>query len=227
MKNAEKEVKTSYLLPRDQVNFAARVRMVNAVWTDVYPNSQFEFIGKNDFSTLVTDFLTAIDGKKLLLTQRKETTNTLKDLLKEGKKQLSALKKYISLQHEGMDKATAYSLYGLVTVDKKGYYSFPVDKDNFLAALKILLNKLSEPNNAIATQKYGLAYWQDFQSRLTVAWDKAQTMDSDLSQYTATIQTLFPRLKEIVGSIRLVLKANNPSTYKNVWREWGFQTEKN
>ena len=220
-------VKKMYLLPNDQVNLAARAQTIASNWNNMYPNVVFDFLSRQDFAQLASNYETSVNAKRLLLTQRKDITNTLKELSSEGKKHAGALKKYISLRHEGTHKQTAMSLYGLVSINKTNLYSLPQDRDKSLAALGVLVAKLSEADNPIAAEKYGLTYWQEYQTKLKDNWTKAQNIDSQLAGLTNTINALQGSLKEKIVGIRFALRAGNPKTYRTIWREWGFQTEKN
>jgi hypothetical protein len=210
-------------LPTDQVNIAATSRLVSEIWTTKYPNFNIVATNLANFTTLATRFGQNVTAKSQLLGKRKVLSQSLVTLNKEMDAKVKYLKSYLKEEFGEEAARSYYASFGLVSEGKSE--KLPSDRDRRVMSLKAIVSEIGG-NVALSNKKYGLTYWTTQLNELETQWQAAKNMDSDLSAYTDILRTDQAELKVLLLKIKQQLKLNSGNTYKQVWREWGFQTEK-
>lgn len=210
--------------PQDYLNRANLGLSVFTNWTNFFPNYQVNFCTQASFKQLFTDF----SAQAMLNSQqdalKKNNTQNLKTVNSQITKGVVRLKEYIRDAYSTNIDAM-YAAYGLEK-DTKNTYSLPVDNDRRAQRLAILLQKLGEANNPIATRTQGLAYWQGLITTHDTEWTSSKNLKSQKAQLSQNCKALHKQAGEWLQKLnRQIAIDNDKSTVDTVRRTFGFLNE--
>lgn len=210
--------------PQDYLNRANLGLSVFTNWTNFFPNYQVNFCTQASFKQLFTDF----SAQAMLNSQqdalKKNNTQNLKTVNSQITKGVVRLKEYIRDAYNTNIDAM-YAAYGLEK-DTKNTYSLPVDNDRRAQRLAILLQKLGEANNPIATRTQGLAYWQGLITTHDTEWTSSKNLKSQKAQLSQNCKALHKQAGEWLQKLnRQIAIDNDKSTVDTVRRTFGFLNE--
>ena len=215
--------RTVISLPASQINLASVARYVAEQWANKFSSFTTTFLTLTELQSIGTRFHQAVSTKSALLGKRKILTKELNVLCSAMDKNTTILKSYLKEEFGTELAKSYYTSFGLSTDSKKSI--LPSDRDKRILALQNIVNAMTT-HTALGSRKYGLLYWTEQLNTLQTQWQTAKQTDSELSALTETIRTDYPILRLYLTKIKQQIKLNNGSTYKQSWRDWGFQTEK-
>jgi K+-sensing histidine kinase KdpD len=109
---------------------------------------------------------------------------------------------------------------------QKPVAKLPIDNDDRIAAMRVLINKLEEPNNILAAQEYGLAAWRLLLSELQAAWADSRTLKSARTVPVRATAEQSKELKSILSRLRMQINIDfHGANINQVYREFGFLKE--
>ena len=207
----------------DNLNLAQLGITSGDAWGTKYPTMQTTFISQADYLALHQNFRTLVLDQSNNNSVRSQTTTTLKILNAEITKSVKFIKNYLTEEYG--DTAKSYYLaYGFVFEGKN--HTISKDNDLRMQALDILVAELSKTNNPFANRKYGLVYWEALRNSHRDTWTLGKTVDGDRSMGSSNIKTVKEQAKSLQNRLRAQIRVNYPDMYKNVLRDFGFQSEK-
>lgn len=210
-------------LPASQINLASVGRYVAEQWANKFSTFTTTFLTLTELQSICTRFHQAVSTKSALLGKRKILTKELNVLCSTMDKNSTFLKAYLKEEFGTESAKSYYTSFGLGTENKKSM--LPSDRDKRILALQNIVNAMTT-HTALGSRKYGLLYWTEQLNTLQAQWQIAKQTDSELSALTESIRTDYPILRAYLTKIKQQIKLNSGSTYKQSWRDWGFQTEK-
>lgn len=105
-------------------------------------------------------------------------------------------------------------------------FQLPVDNDDRIAAIEVLLNKLREPNNLIAPQAYGLQAWESMYDEHKEAWSESKSIKSSRTVPVRATAEQSEELKSILSRLRMQISVDFfGANINQVYREFGFLNE--
>ena len=211
--------------PIDYINIAELGVTSGTAWKTKYPTLTVSFITVTEYLNLHTDMRTNAVKTKQLNADRKQATDILKAIHKLIGKHLYNLKGYIIDEFGKENAIRLYDQYGIIHKGKK--YAFPSDNDDCGRSLDMVVAELSKPAHPLANKKYGLDFWIVQRDAQRAAWATNKTMDGERSMLTATLQSQKKEAVKLQARLRTHLRAAFGDSYKSVWRDFGFQNEKN
>ncbi len=217
-----KRVTKKSSVPVDDVNFAALGLRVAATWA-TYPNLKLLYVTQQAFSTKTTQLDTFVQQRISEQQARPTKTVSLKDLTVEAKFGIKIVRGYLLETFKDAKKAAQHYLdFGLEK--KNDAWSLPTDQQRLALALRTI--KQSITTYGYDAKDYGLTYWTDLEANYTAALADAISSDGNSSNTVNQKDVLKKEIKDIMVSLRFLIRANYPSTYAGVLRDFGFQKEK-
>jgi len=153
---------------------------------------------------------------------RASVTNDLKSLDTKINQHTGYLKDYLKEKY-GKDNFISYFPQFGISMRGKSY-SYPPDRNKRSAALKLTLAAITA--NALQDRTYGLAFWQDIQTKYEAALALSVNTDSSVAGLVSAKNEHRKQIQKTLNALIHILKGNYPDTYAGVLREWGFQKEK-
>lgn len=154
-------------------------------------------------------------------TKRTPISAQLKVLDRKMNNEVSYIKGFLQIIYEKDNSLSHLAEFG-IEKSPKGY-TFPSKRQDRLTSIKLLIAALTEHN--INDEKHGLPLW----SELKIQYEDLVILTIDnITNFTKLIgdrDLLIEDLRKILGSIINVVKGNNPDTYDNILRSWGFLRE--
>ena len=210
--------------PTDILNIAEAGITTGNNWGTKYPTLSVTFVSQADYLALHEVLRTDVVTQKA-----NESNRTLQyAALKTTNAKIAAaqkyLKGYIAEQYDTANAKTYYTAYG---IEKKGNaYGIPVDNDQRMRALDAMIATLSQTGNPFKTKKYGLTFWTALRDAHRTAWTQCKNIDGTRSVLSAAIKANKVLALSYQSRLRQQIKVNEPISYKNIWRDLGFQAEK-
>ena len=209
--------------PTDYVNLSQLCVTVAANWLQFYPTYVVNFSSLADFTALAQDFFDKANQNANQDISKKDNSATLKALTKEIRTSLPRLKEYIRDEYSTNTDAM-YAAYGLELVTNR--MAFPTDNDRLMQRLSILLLKLQEPNNPLASRNKGLAYWENLITQHATEWTTAKNMKSQKAQLSQDCKNLKKDAEQKLSKLyRQIAIDNDRSQVASVRRSFGFLNE--
>ena len=219
-----KKITTMASKPTDYVNRAALGVNLAKNWLLSYPNYTVSFVTQADMEALSNDFSAKAIENSLQDSLKQTNSVALKNANTEISKAVTRLKAYIKDEYE-VNLETHYAAYGLEK-DGNNNYIIPTDNDRREQRLTILLQKLSEPNNPIATRKVGLAFWTDVIAQQKAAWNDSKAMKSRKAQLAEECRTMHVQSGEWISKLYKSIAIDfEKSKVASTRRAFGFLNE--
>lgn len=212
--------------PQDFVNLAELGIIVAKSWENNYPTYLVKFSSFSLLATTSASFKTKSVENASHDMNKSNNSKMLKNVNAEIDAAVKSLRKYIQAENPNeKDFSKLYIAYGLES-NKQGTYGLIKDNDRRRQRITLLIAKLSEPGNIIASQTYGLLFWQNLQERHNIEWDKSKTMKTHKATLSHETRTLFNEVNEILRKLKAQIKIDFPKTeHSKVLREFGFLGE--
>jgi hypothetical protein len=209
--------------PTDYINRAQLAITVAANWQQFYPTYVVNFTTAANMATLAQNFYDKANQNANQDILKKDNTANLKSITQEIRKNTARLKEYIRDEYDTNVEAM-YAAYGLEKVNNN--ISFPTDNDRLMQRLGILLAKLQEAGNPLASRKQGLVYWQDIITRHATEWTTAKNMKSTKSQLAQECKDMHKTVGDKLSKMyRQIAIDNDRDQVASVRRSFGFLNE--
>jgi len=153
---------------------------------------------------------------------RGNITGELKELHKEADISIEHVKNRLS--EKLGSKRKAIECYREIGVVKEQTYKLPRSKEMRVNSFEVLLNGLK--TYELENTTFGKEYWTDLRDRYSSFVDLARNTDGSVSHKVGTLNEERKELKQFFNSFILIIRANYPTTWRNVLRDYGFQKEK-
>jgi len=211
---------TTAAIPAADVDFMDVAKKVAATWLAT-PDITLVWKKSGDFDKQVQDYAQSLSSRKATGSLRPGQTFTLKQLDKQIDDAVREVKVYIERKFKTAGAVAQFARYGII---KDGTnYRMSRDRNNRKEALKLMIDAIAE--DGFANEEYGTAFWTEVQTNLTNALAASGNIAGDVSGKVATKNQQKIAVKKVMTSLQLILRGNYPDTYKQVYRDWGWQKE--
>ena len=192
-----KTIKRKSEMPTRKITTALLGGDVGLNWENHFPNFRMANVSARDMQADALRLKALLKGSNDNVSDLRQNTADLAAQNKLINSALNTLKSHIKIEcwQNGNNLEAEYSKHGLYGTGHK----LPSDNGLRQVALQALVSKLQEPNNPIATQAQGLAFWLDLQTRHATLWNNS-------NQYRATKSVLAQHTDVLVAKITLDLK---------------------
>jgi hypothetical protein len=215
---SKKKLQTN--IPRKDVDLATLAIAVDDKWATT-PALTLLWIDEPKFKILVHSFNTNLNNRLLVGSNRPSVTQSLAQINTSIDEATDCVKVYILKKFKKASAKAQYHRYGIA---KEGSnYRLPFDNDKRKLALPLMLAAINE--DGFANEEYGTIFWQNIKTSFINALNNSSDIVKNVSKKVAAKDADKKKIKQILVSIILLIKANYPATYKNVLREWGFIKE--
>ena len=203
-------------------DFADIATLVAAKWA-TEPFYKLKYTTPAALTTLVNNYAATLLTRQDTGNDRRPITVQLNELDTTINNHIKFIKNY--LQEKYNNTTLERAKYGAFGIEKvSGLYKIPSDRNNRRAALKKLV--LAITAEGFDTNTYGLAFWQPISNEYDTLMQQAGSTDGSVSLGVSNKNLMRKQIEQIVDSLEMLIKANNPDTYKGELRSWGFQKEK-
>jgi hypothetical protein len=210
--------------PGDYLNRAALARNVAKKWGEVFPNYTVRFCTQANLLVLADNFYAKALANSEHDGNKKQNSDALRMINKKITQSIARLKEYIRDEY-GEDAAANYALYGLEK-GKGTNYTFPTDNDRRAQRLIILLQKMGEANNPLASKKQGLAYWTETISSHSTLWEASKSMKSTKSELSQACKAYHKEVGDLLAKLHKQISIDfDKSEVATTRRSFGFLTE--
>lgn len=207
-------------IPAADVDFMDVARAAAATWL---ATADITLVWKTsgDFNTQVQDYATMLSSRKATGSLRPGQSLTLKQMDSRIDTAVKEVKVYIERKFKTDGAIAQFARYGIV---KDGsMYRMSRDRNNRKEAFKLMIDAIAA--DGFTAEEYGTAFWRDMQTSFSNALTQAGNTAGDVSSKVATKNQQKIAIKKVMTSLQLALRANYPDTFKQVYRDWGWQKE--
>lgn len=155
--------------------------------------------------------------------QRSSVTMNLNKLMNEGSDKMGKIKIEMLLRFPKAEAVRYYGQFGIVYEPGRGYV-FPKKYEEFQSSIKRMQEGIQQ--HGIESADYGLAYWQDLQTRFEDELRTATSKDTTSSVKVGETQKLRAEITRMLRSVILLVQAEEPEDYERILRNMGFRREK-
>ena len=207
-------------------NYADRAQLGMKVarnWQNNFPSYTTKFTTFADLLQLSQNL--ADEASKSKQAQGKKRVNTVKlqTLNKTIDDSLAKLKSNIQHATDTTD-STYFGMYGIQKI--RTTYMFPRDNDSRIEALEQLVAKLREPNDIVAQEAQGLAFWESLAAQHKAEWEQGGDINSDKSTASGGAKNYFKDCGNLLTKLQAQIRIDfNASQLPTVLRAFGFQQE--
>jgi hypothetical protein len=212
---------TTAAIPAADVDFMDVSKAVAATWMTA-PGITLLWKTNSDFEKQVQDYGLSLSSRKATGSLRPGQSLTLKQMDKQIDDAVKEVKVYIERRFKTSSAAAQFARYGIV---KEGsMYRLSRDRNNRKEALKLMIDAIAA--DGFGTEEYGTAFWADMQTNYSNAVTQAGNTAGEVSSKVATKNQQKQAIRKVMTALQLVLRGNYPDTYKQVYRDWGWQKER-
>jgi hypothetical protein len=207
-------------IPIADVDFMDVAKTVATSWL---ANPPITLLWKNsgDFDKEVQAYTTSLGSRLNTGSVRPGQTLTLKQLDKKVNDAITEVKVYIEKKYKKANAQAQFTRFGIVK--ENGAFIFSRDRNNRKAAFDLMIAAIAA--EGFGAEEYGTAFWTSLQTDYNAALTAASTTTGDVSEKVATKNQQKLAIKKVLTNLLLVLKANYPDTYKEMYRKWGWKKE--
>jgi hypothetical protein len=214
------KTKSTKTIPDKDDDFGKLCAYVNNKWKE-NPFFVLLYITQPEFAAMVTQYNSTLGSKKTTAGKQSPLTGDLEEADKQIDKGVSQLKGYLKEKYE--ERAVDYyASFGIVY--KNGGYRFPIDREQRLNGLKLIVAAIE--TEGFADKKYGREFWNELYSRYDVKLDTSSRTTGAVSNKVSSKNQLKEQLTEVLNSLIDLLSGNYRKQFKAMLREWGFQKER-
>ena len=219
VKEVTKPVVRKLLIPRNDINLISTAEKVVEKWREV--GYVLSYITIDEFDTTLANYKAIVKERTITGAQRTPMSKRLSELDREINSSLEYIKGYIA---EEFGKSNAISHYGKFGIIRNGSgYRFPTDRQKKQEATKMLIEALV--THSFNERKYGVAYWQPIFDEYKALLGTNVESTGNISKFIGDKEPLKQLVMDTLRSLTYMIRANYPSNYKSVYRNWGLQKE--
>jgi len=214
-----KKVKRSSI-PTNEVDLISIAKRVAEYWSS--SELTLKWITAQEFINNINNFEQALNTQTTTKAGRSPIASQLSGLNKQIDVSIEHVKHYIIEKYGKRIATSYYAKFGIIR--NTNSYKLPKDQEYRVKALQELLKGLE--SEGFGDKVYGTTYWSDIYNSYSALVNTTSTNISQVSAQVMTKYQLRSNIKTVLNSILLIIKANNPVTYEQENRVWGFQKEK-
>ncbi len=207
-------------IPAADVDFMDVAKTVAASWL-ANPAITLLWKTSGDFDKEVQNYAISLGSRISTGSVRPGQTLTLKQLDKKVNDAVTEVKVYIEKKFKKANATAQFARYGIVRENES--YIFSRDRNNRKAAFELMIAAIAA--DGFGTEEYGTAFWTALQTDYAAALALASTTTGDVSEKVATKNQQKLAIKKVLTNLLLVLRANYPETYAEIYRKWGWKKE--
>ena len=208
-------------IPAADVDFMDVSKAVSATWLAT-PDITLVWKKSGDFDKQVQDYALSLSSRKATGSLRPGQSFTLKQMDKQIDDAVKEVKVYIERKFKTASAAVQFARYGII---KDGTnYRMSRDRNNRKEALKLMIDAIA--TDGFAAEEYGSAFWTNVQTNYKDALTLSGNTAGDVSGKVATKNQQKIAIKKVMTGLQQVLRGNYPDTFKEVYRDWGWQKER-
>jgi len=207
-------------IPTNDVDLISMAKRIGDYWSKT--NLTLKWITAQEFIDNVTTFELAQNTQTTTRATRSPMAAQLSALNKEIDINIEHVKNYLTEKYGKRSATSYYAKFGISKIF--GSYKLPKDQEYRVKALQELLKGLE--SEGFSDKVYGTDYWTNIYNTY---YSLVDTTSSNISQVSAQVMTKHQfrtNIKQVLNSLLLLIKANNPNTFESENRVWGFQREK-
>jgi hypothetical protein len=174
-----------------------------------------------EYETVLTDYTAAHEKTAEIKADKKKNARKLQDVDARCKGGLRSVKNYLD-DIFGNEKTVHYSSFGILK-DNNGGYIFPNSRLEKVYSLKQLIKAFDK--YGFTDNRIGTSFWQGLLNEYDEYMPIATALSGEETKVSGIKKVLKPQLREYLTTVKKTIEANNPTTYKSVLREWGYQRE--
>jgi hypothetical protein len=214
------KTKSTASLPAADVDFLDVAKAVAATWLT---NAAITLLWKNsaDFDKEVQAYANSLGSRISTGSIRPGQTLTLKQLDDKVNNAVTEVKVYIEKKYKKANAQAQFARFGIIK--DQSTYRISKDRNNRKAAFDLMIAAIAADD--FSNEEYGTAYWTALQAEYTAALTAASKTTGEVSEKVATKNQQKLAIKKVLTNLLLVLKANYPDTYREMYRKWGWKKE--
>jgi hypothetical protein len=166
-------------------------------------------------------FDTEHNNRKMASAERKPVTQKILDIERLMKSKLEHPKNDIRRKFGNEEGKSRFNEFGIVKIG--GIDTFPTNRPGKMNSLEMLVSALKK--HEIDSFEYGITFWDKTKVDYKTLTELSTKARGDISKFKNTKKEARIELERQLKIIAGVLKTLYPKTYKEVYREWGFQKE--
>ena len=204
------EIKKKSNIPTSYLSTVLLSQKVADALQNRYNHLQIPNVNSRDFAQQANSMLQLLTASGQTFMDKGENTSELNNVNKKINKVGNVIKKYVKSRAIYADnfKAVLQS-YGMIP-NKKNVYIIPADNQSRVQSMKVLVNKLAEPNNPvaqIAEPPYTFAEINQLKIEQETLWVQSEILRSDRADYSLQLQSYHKSLKSTLGNVLRYLNA--------------------
>ncbi len=207
-------------LPRAMVEYLSVVEKFSAKWHESGLPSLYAEPAV--LSSLMETMTTKQAEKEELQNQRRIVAKQIRNLNKEIDQSLIFVKDALKRDFGKADYTSYMAKFGFSYSAGLRWY-FPLGVSQRLHALENLISALAEYQPDVG--KYDASFWQDKHDSLLGLSEQSHEYAGKISLAVTARNTARTKVRKIVQSVILLVKANYFDSYKAILRDWGIQKE--
>ncbi len=208
-------------IPAADVDFMDVSKAVSATWLAT-PDITLVWKKSGDFDKQAQDFAVSISSRKATGSLRPGQSFTLRQSDGQIDVAVREVKVYIERKFKTTGAVAQFARYGII---KEGtQYRMSRDRNNRKEALKLMIDAIAA--DGFAAEEYGTAFWTDMQTNYSNALTASGNTSGDVSGKVATKNQQKIAIRNVMTALQFVLRGNYPDTFKEVYRDWGWQKER-
>jgi hypothetical protein len=212
---------TTAAIPAADVDFMDVSKAVAATWVAT-PGITLLWKKSSDFDLDVQNYTASLTSRKATGSLQPGQSFSLKQLDKQVDDAVREVKVYIERKFKTAGAVAQFARYGIV---KDGsMYRMSRDRNNRKEALKLMIGAIAA--DGFANEEFGTAFWTGMQTNYSNALTQSGNTAGDVSSKVATKNQQKQAIKKVMTALQLVLRGNYPDTFKEVYRDWGWQKER-
>jgi hypothetical protein len=209
------------MLPLREADLVDVARTVLRKW-ETEQGITLKWTNQEKFKAEIDRFELSFAGRRKARGSRSVLTEAMRGINKEINNSTQYVKNYLAAAYGKTVALAHYAAFGILR--SGSIYIIPRDHDSRLASLRQLTETIATA--PFAEEKYGQAYWTDILLRFEQIFSSAGSEDSEASLHVGIKRELQPLIRRTLNSLVLLIRANNPETWRDELRVWGFQKEK-
>lgn len=213
---------TRATLSRKHADLLDQAKVVRNTWLK-HTDYTLLWLSCADFGTSITKAETTFSSRVSGAGDRKTITAKLNLKDKEIDNSISTLKSYLTSKYRGESAGRPY--YGKFAITWNfGTHSLSKERSERLEGLKQI--KSAIVSEGFSDMELGLSYWTNMYNTYKKLFDDANALDSQVTEDVGDKNEQAAHIRKVLSSLMFLIRSQNPDTYENEWRTWGFRKDR-
>lgn len=209
-------------IPEKASELHSLAKRVSEKWNTVPADYPLNWMSPEKFAELTQKYGEAINSGGSAGSSRKIIKNELDTLNREIRETVKNIKYYLYETYGSKSAPAYYAEFGFV--HRGNTYIFPTNREARKNALIKVCDGIQK--HGFENHKYGLEYWQNIEQKYSELYLQTYEKSSIVSSSSGDKAEMKKLIRKVLSSIKMLVKANYPDTWKKQLRVWGFQREK-